>query len=372
MTGLLSLALAPLCLTPAAAPPPAPLTPRTAGREIDRLVAPVLKGKKGVGIVVGLLTRDGRQVYGRGEVAVRGGKPPDGDTLFEIGSVTKVFTGVLLADLVRQRRLKLEDPAQDHLPPMLVLPRRGGRAITVLDLATHHSGLPVQPAFLLHFLFKGDPKNPYNRYEMNDLVRFLKGCKPPHEPGKRYLYSNLGYGLLGIALAHRAGTASYEDLVVRRVCDPLGMRDTRVHLTPQQRFRFAQGHDEHGKPTSTWDFATLEACGGLRSSANDLLKFATAHLGLTRTTLRPVLDEAYKPRRDVGRPNERIGLGWHVRTEPGGRQLVWHTGGTGGFSSFVGFDKAAGTVVVVLCNLGRPEEIDHIGITLLMRLRQGG
>jgi CubicO group peptidase (beta-lactamase class C family) len=366
---LLPLTLATL-LSPGAAPPAAALTLRNLEPEAARLVRPLLKGKKGVGIVVGAITRKGQRIFGFGGVACKGGKPPDGDTVYEIGSVTKTFTGILLADLARRGLLKLDDPAQKHLPPGLKMPRRGKKEVTLLQLATHTSGLPVQPGFLGHLLRTRDFRNPYSHYGVKELRAFLARCKPGREPGFRYGYSNLGAGLLGMALVHRAGAKSYDDLVQKRIAGPLRLKDTCVKLSAEQRKRLTGGHDEKGEPTSGWDFACLEGCGGLRSSARDLLRYLSANLGLVRTPLAGALADSQKPRADTTQPNLRVGLGWHVLRLPGRRTVVLHSGGTGGYRCCVAFIRDRGTGVVVLTNSAQlGGRVDQVALGLLLRLR---
>jgi CubicO group peptidase (beta-lactamase class C family) len=355
------------CAGPACAEEPPGLKP-----EVDKVVRPLLKGKKGVGIVVGVIDKQGPRVFGYGDVAVNGGKAPDGDTVFEIGSITKVFTTLVLAQMVREGLVKLDDPVQDYLPREAKVPRRNGKDITLLHLATHTSGLPVQPTNLRwHVLVRPwDWDNPYAHYGTKPLYTFLAGYRLPRDPGDRYEYSNLGMGLLGMALVHRAKARDYDELIVRRIGDPLGMKDTRVALSARQRDRFAQGHDEDGGPTSTWDFETMEGFGAIRSSANDLLRFLAANLGHTRTKLRAALEDCHKPRRDTPDKQVRVGLGWHVLTLPGaGDPVVCHSGETGGFHAFLGFVKATGTGVVLLgnsCQLGK--KIDLAGVTLLGKM----
>jgi CubicO group peptidase (beta-lactamase class C family) len=366
MTSLLTLALASSLLAPGAAPPS---SLDGLGPEVEALVRPLLAGKKGVGVVVGVLTPEGQRVFGHGQVAVNGGKAPDGNTIFEIGSITKPFTAALLACLAREGKVKLDDPVQKHLPPGLKVPRRGDRQITLQHLATHTSGLPLAPSLRAHVLLNGTWDNPYARYAPRHLTSFLARCELRRAPGAGYEYSNLGAGLLGMALVHRAGAKSYDELVVRRVCGPLRLFDTRVNLSPEQRKRFAKGHDDWGAPTSTWEFASLEGCAALRSTANDLLRCAAANVGLIRTPLRPALEDCHEPRCDAGKP-VRVGLGWHVVPLPGaGGPVICHSGETGGFRCFLGFVKERRTAVVVLANSSQlGTGIDRVGLAVLKRL----
>lgn len=337
---------------------------------VETLVRPLLEDRPHLGLVVGV-TRDGdRQVFGYGRVTLDG-RPqvPSEDTIFEIGSITKVFTGVLLADLVRSKRLRLEDSLQRHLPAELVVPRGDDREITLLDLATHTSGLPVQPPRIgLFALARGDPANPYEKYGQAELRATLQKLHLNRPVGSRFEYSNLGVGLLGQAVARAAKEASYEELLVRRLTGPLGMNDTRIRLAAGQRKRLAGGHTIKGKPTSEWTFASLEACGGLRSTVRDLLIFAEANLGRPESQLGPVLRMAQAHRRDTGRNGESVGLCWmRQQLKPAERLLLWHNGGTGGYRSFLGCIPTDRVGVVVLSNSAL--SVDALGMGVLELLK---
>lgn len=244
---------------------------------IDPLVAAVLKGHKSAGIVVGVRLAGRSEVFGYGTVVTPAGEGvPDGRTLFEVGSITKTFTGALLAEAVARGEVKLDDPLTKHLPPGLPFTANAAGPPTLLDLATHRSGLPVQPPLI--GLIARNPANPYAGYDHASLVATLTALKPKPS-GQKSLYSNLGAGLLGHALVNAAKADSYDALVRDRIGKPLKLRDTTEAPTGEQRSRLARGHDAASEPTGPWDFASLEACGGLRSTADDLLRYAAANLG---------------------------------------------------------------------------------------------
>src|SRR5580704_13650102 len=183
--------------------------------------------RQSVGLVVGVIEPTGRRVVAYGSLAKDDSRPLNGDTIFEIGSITKVFTSLLLADAVERHEVALSDPIAKYLPPQVKVPERGGRTITLQDLSTHTSALPRLPA---NFSPK-DPSNPYADYSVEQLYQFLSGYTLTRDIGSQYEYSNLGGGLLGHALARRAGV-DYETLVRRRITGPLGMHDTVIALTP--------------------------------------------------------------------------------------------------------------------------------------------
>ena len=204
----------------------------------EMLVKRIDQQKQAAGIVVGVIEPNGRRVVVYGNLAKSDPRPVDGDTIFEIGSISKVFTSLLLADMVKRKEVTLDDPAAKYLPEHVRMPERSGRAITLLDLSTHSSGLPRVPGNLN----PKDPNNPYADYSVDDLYEFLSGYTLPRDPGSEVEYSNLGGGLLGHILAHRAGT-DYETLVRVRITEPLGMPDTGIALSSSMKHRMATGHN---------------------------------------------------------------------------------------------------------------------------------
>jgi CubicO group peptidase (beta-lactamase class C family) len=313
--------------------------------------------RQGVGIVVGLVDPAGRKIIAHGSFD-GDGRAVDGDTLFEIGSITKAFTALLLADAVVRGEASLDDPVAKLLPQNAKVPARNGRKITLLDLATHTSGLPRLPSNLL----PADPANPYADYGEASLYEFLASHELARDVGATYEYSNLGAGLLGHALARRAGT-SYAALVESRITGPLGMKSTVVSVGEPLRERLAPGHDPGRARVGNWDFDALAGAGAHRSTANDMLTFVAANIGLVDSPLAAAMRAMLKTRRPAASGLE-IALGWHVFTG-GGREIVWHNGGTGGYRSFIGFDPKRRAGVVVLTNMSTETGGDDIGRHLL-------
>lgn len=312
---------------------------------------------RSVGIVVGLIDAHGKRIVGHGRIGNAGTRQPDGDTVFEIGSVTKVFTSLLLADFVQHSEVELNDPGSKFLPDSVKMPTRDGREITLADLATHTSGLPRMPSNLR----PKDALNPYADYSVEQMYAALSNTKLNGNIGEKYEYSNLATGLLGHLLALRAGT-DYETLIRTRVCKPLAMTSTMIKLTPDAQQRLAAGHNEMLDETPNWDLPTLAGTGAIRSTASDMLKFVEACMGLTKTSLDSAILEQLKIRKSTGIPDLQIALGWHISTKYH-NELVFHNGQTGGYHSFIGFDKKRGVGVVVLANTAT--DIDDIGMHLL-------
>ncbi|MCX6900307.1 MAG: serine hydrolase [Verrucomicrobia bacterium] len=315
--------------------------------------------KKAVGIVVGIVDERGTKVVSYGRFERDAGREADGNTVFEIGSATKVFTTALLQDMVERGKMKLDDPVAKYLPKSVHMPTCGGKEVTLLDLATHTSALPRMPD---NFTPK-DPHNPYADFAVAQMYACLSGCTLTRDIGAKYEYSNLGMGLLGHVIALKAGK-SYEALVVERICRPLKMDNTRIKLDAKLKARLAPGHTETGEPQANWDIPTLAGAGALRSTINDLLKFLSANIGLTQSSLTPTLRKTHVIRFRGAAPDLDMALGWHVYHKFGG-DIIWHNGQTGGYHSFIGFDPNKRRGVAVLSNCAN--SIDDIGLHLLER-----
>ena len=310
--------------------------------------------KHNAGIVVGLLHRGERPrvvAYGLGAADRR----LDGNSVFEIGSITKTFTATVLADMVRRGEVRLDEPVAKYLPASAHIPKRNGKEITFIDLSTQSSGLPRMPTNFA----PQNAANPYADYDTDRLFAFLGSYELPRDIGAQFEYSNLGVGLLGVGLAARDGVG-YEAMMRRRVLDPLGMSNTRVQLTPEMKEHLAPGHNAAGMPVANWDLDALAGAGAIRSTVNDMLKYLAANLDSTSRPLGPAMHDAHRPLRPAG--GMRIGLNWLVLSG-GGPDITWHNGGTGGYISFIGFDDVSGNGVVVLSNTST--SVDDIGMHLL-------
>lgn len=315
---------------------------------------------QGVGIVVGIIDAQGRRVITYGRLDKDDARPLSGDTVFEIGSVTKVFTSLLLADMVQHGEVALADPVSKYLPEGVTVPARGGRAITLVDLSTHTSGLPRLP----NNLHPKDPANPYADYAAEQLYQFLSTYELTRDIGSQFEYSNLGGGLLGHVLARRAGV-DYTELVRSRITAPLGMKSTAVTFSPEMKARLAVGHNGELAAVPNWDFAVLAGAGALRSTVNDLLTFLAANLGYVKSPLAPAMAAMLSVRRPMGPAGAgEIGLGWLV-SKPKDDEVIWHNGGTYGYRSLAGYNAKTRVGVVVLSNTFTAAGVDDIGMHLL-------
>ncbi|MER7752321.1 serine hydrolase domain-containing protein [Kitasatospora sp. NPDC097643] len=345
--------------------------------ELARLVQRTAERLAGqhVGVVVAGLAGGAVEIHGTGRTGPGGGVPGP-HTVFEIGSVTKVFTSLVLARLTLDGSTRLDEPLAEVLadarPGGAVVPARGGRAITLQHLATHTSGLPRLPrGVLVPALLGPNRADPYARCTAEYVLGGLARTRLRAVPGRSFRYSNLGAGLLGLALAHRAGTG-YQELVGREICEPLGLVDTGVRSDAEQSARLAHGHTPGGRPVPYWELADLSGMGGLRSTAADLAIFLRAQLAAERepgAPLTPAITLTRETRHRVN-PFAWMHLGWlgrRLSPQQGGHLQIWHNGGTGGFRSFVAFDPEKQVGVVALVNTRR--SADSAGTALLRTLQ---
>jgi CubicO group peptidase (beta-lactamase class C family) len=316
---------------------PVPVAARDIQAVMDRdlkqqLTSGELAPGTGLGMSIGVWQHGEKRVLTYGTA-----KP---DSLFEIGSISKTFTGLMLARMVEEGKVRLDEPVRELLPAGTVK-KPAGEEITLLDLVTHHSGLPRMP----DNFHPADWDNPYADYGPEQLYAYLKtrGVAKPEETN--FEYSNLGVGLLGQALAERAGR-SYRDQLREEITGPLGMPDTVVQLSVEQQRRFMQGHDAQHRPVHSWDLDALAGAGGIRSTAGDLLTYLEANLHPEKYgPLSGALAMSHRPRAKAG--GGQIALAWAYTADSGTYQ---HDGGTGGFSSQVFFNPRADCAAVVLIN----------------------
>jgi D-alanyl-D-alanine-carboxypeptidase/D-alanyl-D-alanine-endopeptidase len=287
-------------------------------------------------MVVGITENGHRRFFAHGR-ADSFDRHVDEGTLFEIGSVTKLFTALLLADMSTRGEIALDAPVADLLPAGTRVPERHGQVITLAQLVTHTSGLPRLPTNLE----PSNPANPYGGYTAKHLYAFLASHQLARTPGEGFEYSNLGAGLLGYALALRAGLP-YEDLVRTHILEPLGMRSTAIRLTPAMGERLASGHDDSGDPVSGWDLGVLAGAGALRSTAADLLIFVEALMDPDAMPFGPSVAILMASR-------EAGGLAMSL-PQPGRPAALQHEGGTGGYRSYAGCVPAWRRGAVVLAN----------------------
>lgn len=307
-----------------------------------------------VGIATAYINGDHVDYHFVGSTDLNGQSPITKESIFEIGSITKTFAGILLADQILNGQMALDDPISKYLPEDVKVPTRSGKEITLKDIITHSSGLSRLP----DNMNPEDPSNPYADYTVEQMYDFLARYELPRDIGESYEYSNLAMGLFGHLLSLHT-SKSFEELVVEKIAKPLGMDDTRINLSNTMQQHLAKGHSGF-REVSNWDMPTLAAAGGLRSSTEDMVTYVKANLGVIDS---PIYD-AMKMSHNVLFKNEGadMGMAWHQVTRDG-VTYVNHGGGTGGYRTFIAFIKGSDKGVVVMSN--SDDDISNIGRKLL-------
>jgi CubicO group peptidase (beta-lactamase class C family) len=319
-------------------PTPAPLSVTDLKPDLDRALRQArtsgwLAPGTGGGLAIGASQHGVRRVFAYGAASP--------DSLFEIGSISKTFTGLMLARMVEQGKARFDEPVR-MLLPVGTVSKPAGREISLIDLATHHSGLPPMPDN-----FPIDRSNPCGDYRPADLYAYLAKHGVERPADATFLYSNLGLGLLGQALAVRGGM-SYPNLLREQVTGPLGLRDTVVLLSSEQTRRFIQGYDAEHRSIHSCDLDAEAGAGGIRSTANDMLTYLEANLHPDK--FKPMADalvESHRLRAEAP-AGLRIALAWACLPDAG---VCWHNGATPGFSSDAFFDPRHDDAAVVLLNI---------------------
>jgi len=303
-------------------------------REAIELPGAVLFLDSGVpGLVLGVIKDGNTAVVGFGKIADDIDKEPDGDTLMRIGSITKVFTGTALASLVADGTVALSDPLQDHLGWDITVPSRDGRAIRLIDLATHTSGLPREVERV-----PGPPDDPFSTLTAEVYSKALAADPLLFAPGTGGLYSNFAFDVLSAALGHAAGKP-YAEVLKERVLDPAGLKDTVLTLRPGDAARLMQGHNFDGSGMPDVSATPIMAgASSLYSTPNDILRWLDWHMdrlsaGDAETRL---VDHAAYVFRDALSPvlgfdesghMDAMGLGWVIMTAEGARPLILQKAG---------------------------------------------
>ena len=327
----------------------------------------VNNNKTNAAIVVGLVDPNGTQFYGYGNMSNANPITVDKDTIFAIGSITKVFTTILLADMVNSGLVNLDDPIEKYFPPSVKAPTYNGQKITLENLATHTSGLPEFPGSHCVSNFNGtDDEDSIQarlffiecdkNYTFDQLYQDLSNTTLTSEPGLKFEYSTFGISLLGHILALKSGI-SYDRLLEEKILNVLGMNSTSIVLSDAQKSRLAIGH-LNGQELPFWNTSRpIAPAGGLHSSVADMLKFASANLGLIDTKINTAMKESHIIIHDsrLGKAFSNnytayVSLGWIIATDFG-IQIVEHNGETAdGYNSFIALNTSKERGIVIIAS----------------------
>jgi CubicO group peptidase (beta-lactamase class C family) len=324
--------------------------------------------KSKAAIVIGFVDPDGTKIYSFGNMSKIHNIPVSQNTFFNIGSITKTFTTLLLADMVEQGIVDLNDPIENYLPASVKVPEFNGKKITLGDLATHTSGLPEWPSNVWLNNTVGDI-NP--KYNATQLYQALSDTNLTSEPGSHVQYSSFGIGLLGHILTLKSGGIPYEQLVKERILDVLGMNDTKITLSNSEiSNRFSVGHLNGNEIVTPIIPRILADSGAFRSTAPDMLKYIANNLGLIHTKLDKAIQLSHLIRHSsiIANPmnySEYRGLGWRVLTDFG-TETITHTGAINGWNAFAGFIPAKQIGVIALCSCDATDaDMGSLGFVLL-------
>jgi serine-type D-Ala-D-Ala carboxypeptidase/endopeptidase len=336
-----------------------------------------------VSIVVGVITPNGTQVSGYGNISRSNHTTVDGDTIFDIGSLTKLFVGVSLMDMVNQGLVKLDDPLEKYLPANVTVPTYQGHKITLQDLVTHTSGLPYFPPGWCN------PKCFNTNYTTQEVYQFISNSSLATRPGVKDVYSNIGAGILGHALSLKAGVP-LEQLIKDRILNVLGMNSsgiamnaTGVSVPEDIKSRFAKGHMAGNESNLVFLPQAVQGAGAMYSTVNDLLKFLSANMGLIDTKLNDAMQESRTIRHPVTEfqlpfvdpsghespAHGYVGSDWNIQTDLG-KTIIWRNGGIDGYNSLIAFNPDKQLGVAILCSCFNtdvpPIEIINTAMTFLL------
>ncbi|MFT7669009.1 MAG: D-alanyl-D-alanine-carboxypeptidase/D-alanyl-D-alanine-endopeptidase [Planctomycetota bacterium] len=307
------------------------------------LLLPAVEDGLTVGLVVGIVRGSESRVLALGETRLGSGQGPDADSIYEIGSVSKVFTGLLLADAATRGIVELDDTVEDLLDGVVEVPTFADQPVQLWHLSTHTSGLPRMPSNMA----RANPEDPYADYTVKEMYDALEGCDLERAPGERYAYSNLAVGLLGNLLVREQDEAAgYAGLLRKRITTPLGLEHTAILLTPWMTEHLVPGYDVDQNPKQNWDLPAFAGAGGIRSNMSDMLRFADACLHPEPGPLAQAMELSMEIRhREAG--GVVMGLGWHVGSNGSTR---WHNGQTGGYHTYFALWPEGDVAVVLLSN----------------------
>jgi serine-type D-Ala-D-Ala carboxypeptidase/endopeptidase len=325
---------------------------------VEKMAAPLVANRVVDGLSVGYIEGDhyGSVHLGNSSQA---GKKASNLTLYEIGSVSKVFTALMLADAVVRGEIDLNAAADLANPAGIRFPSRDGASIKWIDLSTHRAGLPRLPDNLL----LTNSKNPYFDYDSKKAAAFLNKYELPRKPGDSQEYSNFGVSVLGYLVAQKAGK-SYQQLLRERIAEPLQMTDCTVSLSGDQTKRLATPHDKFGSATPPWTFADLPGAGGVHATMRDMMRFAKVQLTPPTGTLGDAIELAWKQQRDADASGPAMGLGWMIAADG---QTRWHNGQTGGSHAALFINRELKCAVIVVCNTAVMNEVDQLAMQLVMK-----
>ena len=328
-------------------------------KKVEDILQPFMFQSKTVGLSIGIIKDGKKYYYNYGETKKGNSQIPSSANLYEIGSITKTFTGIILAKAIVEKKIYLNDPVNKYLPKNIPVIKFGNDTLKIVHLSNHTSGLPPLP----DNFGATDLINPYKDYDETKLMEYLKHALLSRKPGEKMEYCNLGVGLLGYIL-QLVNKMSFEQMVTTFICSKADMSDTKEFLNKKDSTLFMQGYDESTLQQSQWDFKNVfTAAGSLRSNTEDMLKYAELNLGTTGNDLQQAIALSHQPTFDAGQ--QKVALNWFVQNWGWG-ELLFHGGATGGYRSLLAINPQTKNAVVVLSNTAVSN--DTAGVAILKYL----
>ncbi len=313
-------------------------------KRINEIIAPYANSSSTASLSIGIFKDNQTSYYGYGETKKGNNTIPDSETLYEIGSITKTFTALLMIDYLQTNSLSIENPINNFLPSDIPIVQHDGNPIRIKHLLNHTSGLPRLPD---DFETGMDPNNPYKHYDSSKVYSYLKNFTLQINPGQTWEYSNLGAGLSGIIL-ERQNHKSYEQLLIEKICTPLGLGKTKITLNSADSSNFAFGYNSYGRQVPYWDdMNAFKGAGAIKSNAKDLILYGKTILNHESSVLKTQIDSCLNVTYESN--DLQMASGW-LNLKFNGNECLFHDGGTGGFNSYIVIDKAKSIVLVILFN----------------------
>lgn len=311
-------------------------------KQINKIITPYARIYSSASLSIGIFKDNQETYYGYGETKKGNNTIPDSETLYEIGSITKTFTALLAIDFLQSKSLTLDTPVNNFLPSTIPTLQYNGNSIKIKHLLNHTSGLPRLPEDFQNGM---NQSNPYKHYDSTKVYNYLKTFRLRVDPGTTWAYSNLGAGLAGLVL-ERKTHKSYEQLLVEKICTPLGLNSTKITLTDSDKQNLATGYNTYGFETSYWDdMSAFKGAGAIKSNAKDLVSYGknilNTELSPLKTQIEACLNVTYEDN------NIKMASGWIIQNI-NGNDVILHDGGTGGFSSYIFICKPKNVVLVIL------------------------
>ena len=325
-------------------------------RKIDSLALSHLENSANCGLSIGVIHDGVTEQFFYGSVNKNSSDLPNPETMYEIGSVTKTFTSLLLAHTINKGKLKGDADIRKYLPGTYPDLEYKGQPITLLNLANHTSGLPRIPANLM--MQPGfDLNDPYKNYTEEMIWEYLRTFKLDTLPGTVESYSNLGVAVLGLIL-EKVYHKPLEELMHEYITALFKMPNTRYAIATAEAKNIAKGYDsKSGKEAPSWTMNAFQGCGGLHSNLADMMQYLSANMQEKNA------DIALTHKATYTYSSPQVGISWMLSTAQGGHNIIWHNGATAGYTSFCGFIKETSVGIVVLNNSGN--NVDELAMEIL-------